>query len=71
MHREVWKLQEHKPYSLPNFLSYISYFDPTTTYSVDFQVQILLWIITKVSEKAQEKSAIECLLLTEYIEYIL
>lgn len=43
--------------SLSNFLSYISYFDQTTTYSVDYQVQLLLWIITKDSEKAQGKKS--------------
>lgn len=55
--------------SLIFFLSGNSSFDPTMTYSVDFQVQILLWIITKGFRKStgKEKSARVCLLLTEYI----
>lgn len=51
------------------FLSGNSSFHPTTTCSVDFQVQILLWIITKGIRKStgEKKSARVYLLLTEYI----
>lgn len=62
---------EHKTHSFPNFLSHNSPFHPTTTCRVDFQVQILLWIITKGfrKSKGKRKKQQECV-LAEYIHSV-